>query len=350
VLTTADQQQKAREKHKILEAKLSQSQLIYRTYGLDFLERTLDEAYYPGLSPEALDERNRDQVVSQRNDTFASYDERERQGKKIDGKSFILMVPQLWLYRLGGVVVSSYTMPHGTGYALDGYDNEETFLGRGGAWPLQENQPLGPEAHLGLIMTGFIDRFGEHCISNDVKYPPPLDLFENRVVGILSEVTDYVKKVPGDESSINGLEYRREKYFIHVISDVRSELAMIKHVLEQQDHVLMQFLRDSFDANVEPPLPYWTLIKASQETIHRYMRRVEKIDGDADRIEKNIQDMLNLKRTHASIRDAHSSLILSTAVIGFTVITIVFTPLAFLTVVMAFSIAARLAAYSVSRP
>ncbi|CAN9364128.1 unnamed protein product [Alternaria alternata] len=338
VLTTIYQQEEARKEYKILEAELSQVQLGPRTQGIDFLGRTLDEAYYPGLSPEALDLRNQDQVVSQRKDTFASYDERERQGKKIDGTSFILMVPQLWLYRLGGVVVSSYTMPHGTGYALDGYDNEGTFIDRGGAWPLQENQPLGPEAHLGLIMTGFIDRFGEHYTSNDVKYPPPLDLFETRVVGILSEVTDYVKKVPGDESSINGLEYRRETYFIHVMSDVRSELAMIKHVLEQQEHVLMQFLRDSFDANVEPPLPYWTLIKASQETIHRYMRRVEKIDGDADRIEKNIQDMLNLKRTHASIRDAHSSLILSTAVIGFTVITIVFTPLAFLTALFALKI------------
>ncbi|KAB2099488.1 hypothetical protein AG0111_0g12307 [Alternaria gaisen] len=338
VLTTIDQQEKDRKEKEVLEAESSQVEYMRRIVEYDLLGRTLDEAYYPGLSREALDLRNQDQVVSQSKDTFESYDERERQGKKIDGTSFILMVPQLWLYKLGGAVVSSYTMPHGTGYALDGYDNELTFEKRGGASFLQNNQPVDAEAHLGLIMTGFVERFGEHYTSNGVKYPPPLDLFETRVVGILSEVTNYVKKVPGDASDINKLEYRRERYFIHVMSDVRSELAMIKHTLEQQERVLLQFLKDCKHASEEPPLPYWVPIKASQETIQQYMRRVDKIDGDADRIEKNIQDMLNLKRTHASIRDAHSSLILSTAVIGFTVITIVFTPLAFLTALFALKI------------
>lgn len=338
MLTTIDQQVKDRKERKVLEDELSQAQHMRDALDLDLLGRTLDEAYYPGLAREALDLRNQDQVVSQSKDTFESYDDRERQGKKINGTSFILMVPQLWLYKLGEAVVSSYTMPHGTGYALDDYDNERTFEKRGGALFLKDDQPVDAEAHLGLIMTGFIDRFGEHYTSNGVKYPPPLDLFETRVVGILSEVTNYVKKVPGDESNINKLEYRRERYFIHVISDVRSELAMIKHTLEQQERVLMQFLKDCKQASEEPLLPYWVPIKASQETIQQYMRRVEKIDGDADRIEKNIQDMLNLKRTHASIRDAHSSLILSTAVIGFTVITIVFTPLAFLTALFALKI------------
>jgi hypothetical protein len=338
VLTTIGQQEKDRKEQKILKAELDQVQAIPKIIGYDHLARTLDEAYYPGLSPEALDLRNQDQVVSQSRDTFELYDKRERQGKKINGTSLILMVPQLWLYKLGEVVVSSYTMPHGTGYALDGHDDIKTFENKSKAWRPRKRQPVDAEAHLGLIMTGFINRFGEHYISDGITYPPPLDLFETRVVGILSEVTDYVKKVPGNESSINGLEYRRERYFIHVISDVRSELAMIKHILEQQERVLMQFLKDCKHASEEPPLPYWVPIKASQETIQQYMRRVEKINGDADRIEKNIQDMLNLKRTHASIKDAHSSLILSTAVIGFTVITIVFTPLAFLTALFALKI------------
>ncbi|RYN45028.1 hypothetical protein AA0114_g9466 [Alternaria tenuissima] len=337
VLSTIGQQEKDRKKQKVLEAELNQVKAIPEAICYDHLGRTLDEAYYPGLSPEALDLRNQDQVVSQIRDTFELHDERERQGKKIDGTSFILMVPQLWLYKLGEVVVSSYTMPRGTGYALD-YDDLEILTHRGKASRLQKRQPVDAEAHLGLIMNAFIDRFGEHYTSNGVKYPPPLDLFETRVVGILSEVTNYVKKAPGDESNINKLEYRRERYFIHVISDVRSELTMIKHILEQQERVLMQFLKDCKHASEESPLPCWVQIKASQGTIQQYMRRIEKIDGDADRIEKNIQDMLNLKRTHASIKDAHSSLILSTAVIGFTVITIVFTPLAFLTALFALKI------------
>ena len=82
----------------------------------------------------------------------------------------------------------------------------------------------------------------------------------------------------------------------------------------------------------------WERVKRALKTPDKYKRRVKKIDGDADRIEKAIQDMLNLKRTRSSIKDAHSSLILSTAVIGFTVVTIVFAPLAFLTALFALKI------------
>ena len=63
-----------------------------------------------------------------------------------------------------------------------------------------------------------------------------------------------------------------------------------------------------------------------------------KIDADAERVEKAVQDKLDLKRTDASIKDAHSSLLLSTAVIGFTIITIIFAPLAFLTALFALNI------------
>jgi len=57
---------------------------------------------------------------------------------------------------------------------------------------------------------------------------------------------------------------------------------------------------------------------------------VANFDRDVDRIEKTVQDQLTLKRAHVSIRDAHLSLILGVAVTGFTVITIIFTPLTFI--------------------
>jgi hypothetical protein len=61
----------------------------------------------------------------------------------------------------------------------------------------------------------------------------------------------------------------------------------------------------------------------------------EKISADAARIEKNIQDELNLKRTFATMDDARTSLSLGIAVIGFTVITIIFAPLAFVAALFA---------------
>jgi hypothetical protein len=335
VLTTIGQQKAKRRRHEKLKRDLKLNEHIL---SFDHLERTLDEAYYPGLSREALEVRNHDQVVSHSKDDFTSFDKRDSGSKRTSGEAFILMVPQLWLYKLGNVVISAYSMDQGTQYAsnrkrrgLRYYDRIRYGDGREQATPA--------DIHLGLIITSFIDRFGKtYWDDDDLIHPPPLDLFETRVVQLLSEVRKYIEQPSGGKSSSSGLEYRRERYFIHVISDVRSELAMIQHVLDQQERILKQFLKDCLPASEKQHLPDWAPIEASQETIQQYMRRVKKIDGDADRIEKSIQDMLNLKRTHASIREAHSSLIVSTAVIGFTVITIVFTPLAFLTALFALKI------------
>lgn len=41
------------------------------------LERTLDEAYHPGLSSEALGKRNRDQIVSFSGKNFDNYNKEE---------------------------------------------------------------------------------------------------------------------------------------------------------------------------------------------------------------------------------------------------------------------------------
>jgi hypothetical protein len=338
VLTTIGQQKARRQKHEELKRDLMLDEDLL---SFDHLERTLDEAYYPGLSRKALKVRNNDQVVTHNKDDFGSFDKRENGSEGVDEEAPILMVPQLWLYKLGNVVVSAYSMPQGTRYAFNEERHEDRYYDRyineKDDW---ENQATPADFHLGLIITSFIDRFGKSYWDYDdgTDYAPPLDLFETRVVQLLSEVREYIEQPSGGKSSSSGLEYRRERYFIHVVSDVRSELAMIQHVLEQQERILKQFLKDCLPASEKQHLPDWTPIEASQETIQRYVRRVRKIDGDADRIEKSIQDMLNLKRTHASIRDAHSSLIVSTAVIGFTVITVVFTPLAFLTALFALKI------------
>ncbi|KAJ2998781.1 hypothetical protein NUW58_g223 [Xylaria curta] len=79
----------------------------------------------------------------------------------------------------------------------------------------------------------------------------------------------------------------------------------------------------------------WNQVKRSKNMIKKYQKRVKKIDEDAERVEKQIQDQLNLKRTYASIQDARASLILGTAVAGFTIITIIFAPLAFVTALFA---------------
>jgi len=301
------------------------------------LDRTLDEAYYPGLTKEALVKRNNDQVVSHSNEDFEGYSMKTDSHRNLDAP--ILMVSQLWLWRIGEFFISAHNMT-----------DEHRIVDE-----LKES--FGTETDLdllaGLLIARCIEVFGKNYIYEKVAHLPALDLFENRVVAILSEVGDYV----GNDKSSN-VEFVKERYFTHIISDVRSELAMIQHFLEQQVEILRALLdereksKNAIDTAHQPaqsPLPTddpreessaseWAKVEGAERTLQKYKQRVRKIDGDAERIERAIQDMLNLKRTHSSINDAHSSLILSTAVIGFTVVTIVFAPLAFLTALFALKV------------
>lgn len=170
---------------------------------------------------------------------------------------------------------------------------------------------------------------GEQLVVGDKPaVPPTLDLFEGRVVSILSEVKAYMHNTKRDILNCN-----TEAVFHHTLSDCRSDLAMIQYILAQQDKILVALLDDR-DPILRAPMSErqrkdhvednWAEIEEALIILRRYQERVRKIDGDAERIEETVQDMLNLKRTYASVQDSHGSVLLSAAAIGFAIVTIVF--------------------------
>ncbi|EON69260.1 hypothetical protein W97_08420 [Coniosporium apollinis CBS 100218] len=191
-----------------------------------------------------------------------------------------------------------------------------------------------------LLIAEQIENFGKKRDIGDVEFLPALDIFENEMVSVLSDVEKYV-----DTTKPSLVEFKRERKFLHRLSDVRSELVMILYVLEQQKVILEDLLNDTEDCDPNclecrwlGGTPKWDLVENARSTLRQYEERIKKIDGDAEQIEKAVQDILELKRTYSSIKDAHSSVLLSTAVIGFTVITVVFAPLTFLTALFALKI------------
>ena len=302
------------------------------------LERTLDEAYYPGLEAEDFEVRNKDQVISRK----------FRKDATLDENIPILMVPQLWLWRIGEIIVSAYSMTQPSDlFSLGNYK---------GARIQPKVCKFGSDMQLGLIIADQIKQFGKGREVKGAKFPPPLDIFETSITSVLSEVNNYMKVTKPSQ-----IDYLKEREFLHGLSDITSELAMIQDVLKQQMGVLKDLLndyseskmamKDDICAETEPsiiegppplvfrdPASLWVEIERAQNTLAQYQKRAKKIDRDVQRVEKTVQDQLNLKRTYASIKDAHSSLLLSTAVIGFTVITIIFAHLSFLTALFALNI------------
>lgn len=65
------------------------------------VDRTLDEAYYPGLGTKAMEIRNRDQIVTRHFKTDSENLQRP-----------ILMVSQLWIWNVGDTVLSVCSRKH----------------------------------------------------------------------------------------------------------------------------------------------------------------------------------------------------------------------------------------------
>lgn len=296
------------------------------------VERTLDEAYYPSLDKEAVKTRNNNQVV------LKVYKNLVKRKDVIEEPRSILVVPQFWIWKFEDHILSAYSASGGPEdvckYELDPTRNyvshrihQGVMFGNEG-W---KSKYVGtsttrlykhPDLQIGVLLAGHIENFG-NAQAND-EFHSPLDIFEIGVVQILSRMDEYVK------SSLSGSPKIEEEWdLMKNISNIRSELAMIHDILRQQEQILNSLI-DNVDPIVKAESAWQKVVDANQR-LKSYQQRLQKIDRDAQRTEKDIQDRLNLVRTHASIRDAHTSLALSTAVIGFTIVTIIFAPLGFMT-------------------
>jgi hypothetical protein len=293
------------------------------------LERTLDEAYFPGLTNEDFDERNKNQVVSKNFD-------------KAPARRPIVVVPQLWLWQFGNTLISAHGIPRESKqfYAL----TQPSARGERKIWQPRAS-PMAPQIQMACLIAHYVKAFGNEGLTlpDKKEVPPALDLFERQVVKVLSDVKTYIRTTPQSR-----IVYVKEKGFHLSLSDCRSELAMIQHILTQQKGVIDAFCAD-LTRELKDEKRYredekW-LITSALDQLHeadialkQYQERILKIDGDADRVEKNIQDLLNLKRTYASVRDSHASVLLGVAAGAFAIVTIFFAPLAFLTALFALKV------------
>lgn len=293
--------------------------LPFDNYAQIQLEQTIDEVYYLGLSPEALELRNQDQVV-----------QREFRSKPYIP---ILTVPQLWLWRFDNYVISSFAF-------AEQWDSSSAFFYSKSIHQKHET----PDLYMGLVLAHHINAFSKESGFKNVKFSPTLDIFEAAMLSVLSDVDKYLR-----EQHLTAFDINMEGDFIHRISNIRSELVMIQGVLNQQKEVLTLLLDDP-NRNMpehEDRLikNKWASIYEAKDIIKHQFRRTEKINRDAERIEKVIQDKLNLTRTavsmnaaNASIAEARQSKLLSVIVLSFTIITFIFTFISFLATLLALDI------------
>jgi hypothetical protein len=128
-------------------------------------------------------------------------------------------------------------------------------------------------------------------------------------------------------NDMNDIHIEEEMCFINDIGDVREELAMIKSIVTEQEEVWNRFYKDlkmGHEMQNRNSINF-LVAKGPKYQIPKYKQIIQKIDEDAERVEQWITGQLDLKKTHDSLRESQDSTVLSTVVIGFTGITIIFT-------------------------
>lgn len=191
---------------------------------------------------------------------------------------------------------------------------------------------------IGLFLSQIVDSLGGPI---NAGLSEPIFDFYSREIKILSEEVNRYLRNPG----VDTMDFSDEIRYIHEISDMREELSMIGSVLDKQEEIWTDIASAAWPQNwkdgrlVAPDESLiWIDIIKPQRMWPKYRRRLDRLDKDAERVENTISTRLDLKAKHTSKAEAHKTAIMSAAIFGFSLITIIFTPLTFVLALFALPI------------
>lgn len=298
---------------------------------------TLDEYCNPVLPTKILDRRNKDQVFvrarskeDRGNRKISWRTEKKAPGAEdISEQAKLVTVHQAWLWKVYDILITVHS-GDGSGDVSVPDLPERAFKSAADAGPFR----------IGVVLSFLVDFLDRPVMAG---LPEPIfNVFERSIIVVSEDVKQYSKSLDVEDISIE-----EEQRYFQEIGNIREELAMIKSVLGQQEEVWKEFASNAWpelwpngqEGRMSIPpnfqsLPReekddWRFIMRPQTQFHKFGRRIAKLDDDAERVEKSIATMLDLKQKHATLREAHSAAVMGAAVFGFTIITIVFTPLSF---------------------
>jgi hypothetical protein len=288
---------------------------------------TLDEYCKPVLGPSILNERNKDQVLIRykRLNKLGNRNEETSLEEMVEGvprSARLIAVHQAWLWKTAPFVITAFPAEHNVVDWISEY-----------GWTGSDFQKIG------VLLSHLIDFLDRPVMAGLSE--PILNIFEKSIIALSNEVNEYIRS-----ENIHDFSLDKERQYYHEIGDIREELSMIKSVLFQQEEMWKEFISNAWpdcwkDGRLSAPSnddkETWRKIARPQVQFPKFNRRIAQLDEDAQRVEDSISIRLDLKAKHAgmrqtqaSIREAHSTAVMSAAVFGFTIVTIIFTPLSFM--------------------
>lgn len=298
---------------------------------------SLDEYCVPHLGREALAKRNSDQTLTRYQPMHA-----EEPGKATEkGNNLtrpLIIVPQAFIWVIDELLVISLPVPI-----------PESFWSLLGSF-----KDLKGKEIIGLLLRALVEAF-DPVRSSDAPRPSLSDqshkhqnifkVFSRSIAFVSDQVSRYV-----DDKGVDSIDLASEQNFVHQIQDIREEISMIQSVIIQQEEVWRAFVSTAWPefwvegqglTMTKSPQPgdnppeklqegLFEAIEKPRQLFRSFKTRLQRLDDTAARVERSVEIGLDLKQKHASLREARRATLMSASVIGFTLITAIFTPLSFM--------------------
>jgi hypothetical protein len=308
---------------------------------------TLDEYCNQVLPKKVLERRNNDQVYTRiRQKQIQS----ESCTNKREDKSELIAVGQAWIWNIENHYIVSPCHLSTSPSVLSGLRVGDPAIGI--LANLETEDRLRTIGYTLAYLVSSLDRSILWSVDDMSWEESLLNAFEKGITLVLEDVNRYA-----DTVGVNKIKIEEERKYLHEISDILEELAMIKRVLLQQEDVWKTFATNAWpeywpngqDGRMIIPRADWIVFEraervqwktiiGAQSVFEKYRRRLSQLYEDAERVERTILIKLDLKQKHTSLQEAHSTAVMSAAVFGFAIVTIVFTPLSFVTSLFALPI------------
>lgn len=336
------------------------------------VRRTLDQFFYPNIDTQI---RDQDQVVYRYQTAYQG-----RVRRWLDPKIF--MVDQLWMWILGpNLIVTSFpqrwNQPRNDPLnVLDGIIEDVNSKTR---------DPVRCVYDLAITITNRCSGAFDRHRMGDEEYQF-LDMFEASIGTATdretvlfkdfntasAQASDWLKnhrKLSGStwtgglntEDEVLESRYEQPLFVDKLLDigqetdllaetkDIRDELNMISTVLQHQQHVLLdlqEVITEIYHGEHRSQYEVKKRFKEQQRTIDMHLKDIARMDKQAERIYASITDLLDLKQKHANAFEARFARDQAAGttrqgkiIMVFTIVTVVFLPLSFITSIFSIDIA-----------
>ncbi|KAL4810824.1 hypothetical protein BDV18DRAFT_155437 [Aspergillus unguis] len=307
--------------------------------------RTLDQSFYYSLSSTA--QRNQDQVVSRHGQSESK------------SRPIVLMVDQLWLWKLDNVVVTCF--PQRREFSRNDPDRFgatdvlESILASLKEDEEEEEEPIDvSEFDGGLQTRQLIARIISECVA---CFDPPkeledefkiFDTFNDSINRVSDAEIRCYERFLGSLENPGKIDIKEEFYILREIKDIMEELRMLKKICEDQRTVLGQvqdllaqemgqefepeeFESEEFDPEEFEPKEFEPKeFEPAHNAVEQYIEEIDLMQQEAERVNQEINTLMDLRQRHATLWEAQSTGRQGNTIMVFTVVTILFLPASFM--------------------